>query len=60
MAVIDLNNCRIAKKELEKLLDWLTRIPMMGMATNSDFHSLELALDLIDDEIRRFERKLDG
>lgn len=58
MAFIDLNQCRIAKKDLEELIDWLHRIPMMGMATNSDFHSLELALDLIDDEIRRFENKL--
>ena len=55
MAVIDLQNCRMAKKDLEDLIDWLCRIPMMGMGTNSDFHALELALDLIDAEIRRFE-----
>ena len=56
MPVIDLVNLRAARKDLDELADWLANSPNCEIR---DLHSLDLAIALIDDEIRRFERRID-
>ena len=55
VALITLKTCKEAKSELEALSEWLSQSPA-GEAY--DLTSLDLAINLIEDEIRRFERGL--